>query len=194
MRATERQGDAPAEGVVVQRLRTEATNWINAVALQSGRIDRRFRKQHAGHVEIQALEVDLHFFLVAAVRLRRCIERVSRRIPGLSGPLTTRLRSFDIDAPSLLRLRNVSEHIDEYNLDQGRDDTVSRRKVQTWYLDTANSCGPIWGWLGERLDIEQTEKAARRLYCGFLSDCDAWTDSMHTEIGTICDPSEAFKP
>ncbi|VBA59029.1 hypothetical protein [Mycobacterium attenuatum] len=174
MRATERQGDAPAEGVVVHRLRAEATNWINAVALQSGRIDRCFRKQHAGHVEIQALEVDLHFFLVAAVRPRRCIERVSRRIPGLSGPLTTRLRSFDLDAPSLLRLRNVSEHIDEYNLDQGRDDTVSRREVQTWYLDTANSGGPIWGWLGERLDIEQTEKAALALYRGFLSDVDTW--------------------
>lgn len=124
MRATERQRDAPTEDVVVQRVRTEATNWINAVALQSGRIDRRFRKQHAGHVEIKALEVDLHFFLVAAVRLRRCIEQMSRRIPGLSGPLTTRLRSFDIEAPSLLRLRNVSEHIDEYNLDQGHDDTV----------------------------------------------------------------------
>lgn len=145
MRATERQRNAPSEGVIVERLRTEATNWINAVALQSGRIDRRFRKQHADHVELQTLEVDLHFFLVAAVRLRRCIEQVSRRIPGLSGPLATRLHSFDTVAPSLLRLRNVSEHIDEYNLDQGRDDTVSRRQVQTWYLDTSKESSHIAG-------------------------------------------------
>lgn len=45
MRATERQRNAPSEGVIVERLRTEATNWINAVALQSGRIDRRFNKR-----------------------------------------------------------------------------------------------------------------------------------------------------
>ncbi|SHQ38508.1 hypothetical protein [Mycobacteroides abscessus] len=182
MRATEHQRDALREGVVVERLRTEATNWINAVALQSGRIDRRFRKQHADHVEIQTLEVDLHFFLVAAVRLRRCIEQVSRRIPELSGPLSTRLRSFDMEAPSLLRLRNVSEHIDEYNVDQGRDDTVSRRQVQTWYLDSASSGGPIWGWLGQRLDIEQTEKAALSLYRGFLTDCDRWIGTVRPAV------------
>lgn len=97
MKATQRQRNAPSEGVIVERLRTEATNWINAVALQSGRIDGRLRKQHADHVEIQTLEVDLHFFLVAAIRLRRCIEQVSRLIPGLSGPLATRLHSFDTE-------------------------------------------------------------------------------------------------
>lgn len=187
MTATERQRVAPSEDVVVQRLRTEATNWINAVALQSGRIDRRFRKQHADHVEIQAREIDLHFFLVAAVRLRRCIERVSQCIPGLSGPLSTRLRSFDIEAASSVRLRNVSEHIDEYNLDQGHDETVSRRQVQTWYLDTTDSGGPIWGWLGERLDIEQTEKAALSLYRGFLTDCDTWIDSAQWADGMSAD-------
>lgn len=191
MRATERQRGTPSEGVIVERLRTEATNWINAVALQSGRIDRRFRKQYADHIEIQTLEVDLHFFLVAAVRFRRCIEQVSRRIPGLSGPLTTRLRRFDIEASSLLRLRNVSEHIDEYNIDQGRDDTVSRRQVQTWYLDTASSGGPVWGWLGQRLDIEQTEKAALSLYRGFLTDCDTWIGTARpavTSTGMSADP------
>lgn len=146
----------------MERLRTEATNWINAVSLQSGRIDRRFRKQYPDHVEIQALEVDLHFFVVAAVRLRRCIEQVPRRVPGLSGQLTIRLRSFDVDTPSLLRLRNVSEHVDEYNLDEGHDGTVSRRQMQTWYLDTSAGGGAIWGWLGQRLDIERTAKAAVR--------------------------------
>jgi len=186
MRATERQGHAPSEGVVVERLRTEATNWFNAVALQSGRIDRRFRKQYPDHVEIQALEIDLHFFLVAAVRLRRCIEQVSRRVPGLSGRVTTRLRSFDIETPSLLRLRNVSEHVDEYNLDEGHDDTVSRRQVQTWYLDTADGGGAIWGWLGQRLDIERTAKAALSLYRGFLSDVDTWA------VAALADTHEAI--
>lgn len=162
----------------MERLRTEATNWINAVALPSGRIGRRFCTQYPEQVEVQALEVDLHFFLVAVARLRRCIERTARRVSGLDVPLGRRLRAFDGEVPSLLRLRlrlrNVSEHVDEYNLDEGRDETVSRRQIQTWYLDTAGNGGPIWGWLCERLDIEQTEKAALALYRGFLSDCDGW--------------------
>ncbi|WP_225222615.1 hypothetical protein [Rhodococcus ruber] len=169
-----RGNDVPSEGVVVERLRTEATNWINAVALQSGRIDRRFRKEYPEQAEVQALEVDLHFFLVAVVRLRRCIERTASRVPGLGSTLDGRLRVFDGEVPSLLRLRNVSEHIDEYNLDEGRDVTVSRRQVQTRYLDKSSDGGAIWGWLGERIDIEQTEKAALALYRGFFSDCDAW--------------------
>lgn len=175
--------DPPSEGVVVERLRTEATNWINAVSLQSGRIGRRFRKQYPEHVEVQALEVDLHFFLVAVVRLRRCIERTARRVAGLDAPLSNRLVAFDGNVPWLLRVRNVSEHIDEYNLDEGRDETVSRRQVQTWYLDTADDGGPIWGWLGERLDIEQTEKAALALYRGFLSDCEAWITARTDDNG-----------
>jgi hypothetical protein len=75
---------------------------------------------------------------------------------------------------------------------EGRDETVSRRQVQTWYLDTANSGGPIWGWLGQRLDIEQAEKAALSLYRGFLSDVDAWTGAAPTgaENTKINQPSD----
>lgn len=125
MRATLRHGCGAAEGVVVQRLRTEGDQLDQCSATSIRTHLRRFRRQHAD-IEIQVLEVDLHCFLVAAVHLRRCIERMSRRMPGFSGPLTTRLRSVDIDAPSLLRPRNVSEHIDQYNLDLVRRMTSSR--------------------------------------------------------------------
>jgi hypothetical protein len=81
-----------SERVVVERLRTEATNWINAVALQSGRIGRRSRKQYPEQLEVQALEVDLHFFLVTVIRLRRRIEGTARRVSGLDAPLGRRLR------------------------------------------------------------------------------------------------------
>lgn len=56
---TFRDNDVASEGVVVERLRTEATNWIDAVALQSGRIDRRFRTEYPEQAEVQALEIDL---------------------------------------------------------------------------------------------------------------------------------------
>ncbi|BAX97338.1 hypothetical protein MSTE_02022 [Mycobacteroides stephanolepidis] len=174
MRGPNGPGHPPSEPVIAERLRTEATNWINGVSLQSSRIAQAFRNRHSSHVDFQALEIDLHFFLIAVFRLRRCVERVSNRVRGLSVPLTARVGVFDDAIPSLRRLRNVSEHIDEYNLDEGRDSQVSRIQVQTWYLDTAEGGGLIWGWLGERLDVEQTHEAALLLYRGFLADVDTW--------------------
>ena len=143
------------------------------MSLPSGRIGRRFRKQYPEQVEVQALYVELHFFVVAVIRFYRCIERTAKRVVGLDAPIGSHLRTFDEDVPWLLRVRAVSEHFDEHNLDEGRDGTISSRQVQTWYVDIAEDGGPIWGWLGERLDMEQTEKAALALYRGFLSDCEA---------------------
>ena len=87
---------------------------------------------------------------------------------------------LDNEIPSLLRLRNVSEHADEYNLDLGRDRNVSRRQVQTWFLDTAEAGGPIWGWLGERLNVGLAEQAALALYRGFVADCKVLFDGAST--------------
>jgi hypothetical protein len=56
---------------------------------QPGGIGRRFRKQYPEQPEVQALEVNLHFFLVAVIRLRRCIEGTARRVSGLDVPLDT---------------------------------------------------------------------------------------------------------
>lgn len=166
--------DPPSNTVIVERLRTEATTWINAVALQAGRIDRRHRKRYLEPAEGDALEVDLHFFLVALVRLRRCVSRVGSHVPEIEPALTRLMRGFDEAVPSLAKLRNVSEHIDEYNLDVGRDSSVSRRQVQTWYMDSSPTGGLIWGWLGERLDVEAADQRALTLYKEFCEECDGW--------------------
>ncbi|MEJ1230709.1 MAG: hypothetical protein WDM88_09130 [Galbitalea sp.] len=65
-------------------------------------------------------------------------------------------------------------HIDEYSLDAGWDGSVSRRQVQTWFADTAEDGGLIWGWLGERLDVREADRASLTLYWGFVADCDVW--------------------
>ena len=167
--------DPPSAAAVVERLRAEATTWSNAVALQAGRIDRRHRKRYPEPAEVGALEVDLHFFLVALVRLRRCVSRVGSHVSAIEPSLSRHLRSFDDAIPSLAKLRNVSEHIDEYNLDAGRDPSVSRRQVQTWYMDSSPSGNVIWGWLGERLDVGAADRGAMTLYRGLCDDCDSWT-------------------
>ena len=173
--------DPPSEGVIFERLRTEATLWIDAVHLQVARIDRRHAQEDMEPVEITAVEVDLHFLLVALVRLQRCVNRVGENVPGLRASLDERSSTFDGEIPSLRKLRNVSEHIDEYNLDAGRDRSVSRRQVQTWAMATNDDGGLVWNWLGESLDVHRSQDAAVALYRGFLSDCDAYFPPHRSE-------------
>jgi hypothetical protein len=174
--------DPPSEGVIFERLRTESTIWINAVHLQVTRIDRRHAQKYMELEDITAVEVDLHFLLVALVRLQRCVNRVGANIPGLSASLDQRASIFEREIPSLRKLRNVSEHIDEYNLDAGRNRSVSRRQVQTWAFDTNDDGGLVWRWLGETLDVRRSQEAAVALYRGFLSECDAYFLHHRTKI------------
>jgi hypothetical protein len=173
--------EPPSEGVIVERLRTEATLWINAVHLQVARINRRHAKENMEPVEITTIEVDLHFLLVALVRLQRCVNRVCETVPGLRTTLDAHSSTFDGEIPPLRKLRNVSEHIDEYNLDAGRNPSVSRRQVQTWAMVTNDDGGLVWKWLGESLDVQRSEAAAVALYRGFLSDCDAYLTAHRSE-------------
>ena len=173
--------DPPSEGVILERLRTEATTWINAVHLQATRLDRRHSKTDMEDVDVTAIEVDLHFLLVALVRLQRCIARIGETVPGLHDTIARRARLFEDEIPSLRMLRNVSEHSDDYNLDAGHDRSVSRRQVQTWALDTNDDGGVIWRWLGESLDVRRSQEAAVALYRGFLFDWDAYVSQHRPE-------------
>jgi hypothetical protein len=169
--------DPPSDAVAIERLRTEAKTWINAVVLQAGRIDRRHRKRHLEPEAVEALEIDLHFFLVALDRLRRCVNRAGGHLSDLAAELDSHIADFDGAVPALMKLRNVAAHVDEYNLDRGRDSSVSRRQVQIWFMDSSVDGGLVWGWLGERLDVLVAEGAARRLYAAFTGACDLWTSS-----------------
>lgn len=173
--------DLPSPAVIVERLCTEATTWTNAVALQAGRIDRRHRKRYLEPAEAEALEVDLHFLLVALVRLRRCVSRLGSRVPELQPLLSGHLTRFDAVAPWLSKLRNVSEHIDEYNLDDGWDKSVSRRQVQNWYMDSSAGGTLIWGWLGERLDVAAAEQAALALYRAMCDSSESWIQAVRAD-------------
>lgn len=173
--------EPPSEGVVLERLKTEATLWINAVHLQAARIERRHSRENIEDVEITATEVDLHFLLVALVRLQRCVNRAGANVGKLRPSLDQRTGIFDSEIPSLRKLRNVSKHIDEYNVDEGRDRSVSRRQVQTWAIETNGDGGLIWNWLGESLDVGRAQEAAVALHRGFLFDCDDYFARNHLE-------------
>ncbi len=138
--------------------------------------------------DAEAFEIDLHLLLVALVRLRRCIDRAARGIPEMESALKSHLRFFHQEVRGLEKLRNVSEHIDEYNVDEGRDSSVSRRQVQNWYIDSSSSGGAIWGWLGERLDVDAADQAAGRLYSGFIEEYRGWINAQR--LGAESERSE----
>jgi hypothetical protein len=62
---------------------------------------------------------DFDFLIVALTRLRRAT-RLAARIPQLQASLGTALVQFDKALPDLKKMRDVSEHIDDYAIDQGR--------------------------------------------------------------------------
>jgi hypothetical protein len=101
---------------------------------------------------------DLQFFIQTLRRLRRCAELVSR-LPDHSA-MRTGIGEFDAALPSLLTMRNVGEHIDDYALDSdNRRHPVSSRQLQVGQWDGVN-----FSWLDETLNVDDAMEAADRLY------------------------------
>jgi hypothetical protein len=61
-------------------------------------------------------------------------------------------------------MRNVGEHIDEYAVEGGQDESVGRRALQVGSFDATTLV-----WLGERLDADEALAAAEQLY-GAIQD------------------------
>lgn len=110
---------------LIERMRSEATTWINAVHMQH----RRAKNPHEDDVWRQ--EIDLYFLLVALTRLRRAVG-LATRVAELQDPLLDRLIEFDRAIPSLTTLRNVAEHFDDYTTGKGRAANVKRHQLQVW--------------------------------------------------------------
>lgn len=186
----------PTDEVVVYRLRTEAITWVNAVALQAGRLDRRSGGSElklSNPIDLDVLRADLHFFVVALSRLRRCVTRAGARVPTLREPLALEVGAFDATVPWLQKVRNVAEHIDEYNLDEGRNPSVRRQQVQVWSLGKSPGGSLIWTWLGENIDIGAADDAGVRLYRAFEATTSEWLGAASHDVDSSpnrSDPNE----
>ena len=145
---------------LLRRLRSEATTWVNAVRMQ------RTRLKPVDHRDIWEVEIDLHFLLVALVRLERAVIRAVDDA-GLRPAMASELEEFNTSIPGLRRMRDVGEHADEYNLSKGRRIDVPRSQVQSWGLGKSNSGGLVWKWIGQELDVDSASDAASRLYNSF---------------------------
>jgi hypothetical protein len=156
------QASPVTDSALVERMRTEATRWVNAVHMQH----RRISAPGAG---VWQLEADLHFLFVSMTRLRRAIGLVTK-VDQLQESLTGRIAHFDGHAPYLSRLRNVGEHFDDHTAGRGHDAQVSRAQLQTWSMDLDPEGDLSWTWLGQKVNLAQAHAAATDLYRGFLAD------------------------
>ena len=69
------------------------------------------------------------------------------------------LHKFNISIPFLKKFRDVGEHFDEYSVDSGNRNDVTRFDLQVgkWNNDS-------FEWLGETLNILDTKNAAKELF------------------------------
>ncbi|MGH8826670.1 MAG: hypothetical protein ACRDVZ_03520, partial [Jiangellaceae bacterium] len=132
-----------ADNALVQRMLTEATTWINAVHMQHRRITSPLIGPEAPGSEVFRQEIDLHFMLVALIRLR-CAVGLTTRVEALQDGLLEQLVAFDERVPGLSRLRNVAEHVDDYTTGRGRQSDIRRSQLQAWSLGEEPDRGTVW--------------------------------------------------
>lgn len=156
------------DAALVQRMRTEATTWINAVHMQHRRVTEPVVDPSAPGNEVWRQEIDLHFLLVALTRLRRAIG-LTAHVHELHGAVLQHLTAFDEMVPSLRTFRNVAEHFDDYTTGRGRVAEITRQQLQTWSLDGPTSRGLVWRWLDIEFPVDVSHDAATALYRTFLA-------------------------
>lgn len=103
---------------------------------------------------------DFDLLAVGLVRLKRCAE-LACELPEARLSLSETIEEFDTKLPSLMRVRNVAEHIDDYALERGHDNTVSRFSLEVSQFE---SDGPALSWHGGYLHAETALSAAEQLF------------------------------
>lgn len=158
---------------LVERMRTEATTWVNGVHMQHHRISKPLAVPDDPSAGAWRQEIDLHFLLVALTRLRRAVG-LATRVGLIQQALLVRIAEFDDQVPYLLRLRNVGEHFDDYTIGKGRDSQVKRAQLQTWSMGSDTNGQLTWTWLGVEMRPAEAHAAAKNLYRGFLADAEQY--------------------
>ncbi len=114
---------------------------------------QRARLEPSQNRDLWEVEIDLHFLLVALVRLERAVARAAGEVAALQPTLTDELESCRRALPGLRRMRDIGEHADEYNISKGRRTDVRRAEVQSWGMHTNSAGGLVWQWIGQELDL-----------------------------------------
>lgn len=144
--------------------------WFRAVRLQAARATAPVSEPTPSTLpdvmaQVEVLEVDTEFFLVALRRLWRC---ASYLVPDvLSEPdnqLVEAVATFEAAVPDLANLRNAAEHFDDHARGKGR----ALEPGEPFYGGFVAGFGADadrWMYLGERrVSVREALAAAEALY------------------------------
>ena len=121
----------PADGATYERARRRANFLMWTVALQR----RRLKTNEPEDDEfIFRRWADRDFLVVALTRLRRAAI-LAAKVPALTGAMQKALTNFDAALPTLKKVRDVSEHFDDYAMDRGHDRRISRMSLESDVID-----------------------------------------------------------
>lgn len=155
----------PTAAATYERARRLANIAIWSVHLQC----RRLRAAEPEDVDFVLRKwADFDFLVVALVRLRRAA-RLTAQVPELESSLLAAIETFDSTLPGLKRLRNVAEHIDDYAVDRGREQSVGRQSLEVSSLDAE---GPTLHWLDSALNATEALQASERLFAAVKEGLD----------------------
>lgn len=145
----------PTDPALLERALSLCNQEIFTVHLQ-------FRRLHTDEPEDRSFVfrkwADFQFFIVALQRLRRSA-LIAANVQAVSSLIERGIKAFDKALPGLIAMRNVSEHIDEYAIDRGRNTDIFRSQLQV-----STQEGNTFYWLGHTINITGAVKAAEDLF------------------------------
>lgn len=98
--------------------------------------------------------VDFHFLLIALGRLEKAAQLVNSVVD-----ISVGLNHFKQELPWLRKLRNVLEHIDEYQQGIGRNSSIKTSELHVFGGGKDNM-----HWLGEEVEYKKVLSASNNLF------------------------------
>ena len=149
-----RQVDEPSDAATIERAHRLANEAMHMVALQHRRVRTEEPEDRAFAFRWWA---DLQFLVISLRRLRLAAVLATKHQASRAA-VKRAVETFDEVLPSLRRMRNIGEHIDEYAIEKGHDRQVDRRQLEVGAFD-----GTTFEWLGGRLNIDEGLAAGESL-------------------------------
>jgi hypothetical protein len=160
----------PSDAAILERAKSLCNEACFTIALQHRRLQTT---EPEDEVFVMRWWADVQFLIVALRRLRRSAE-LAARVPSISGDLRAAIRKFDNALPTVAKMRNVGEHIDNYGVDAPKrhHPDIDRRQLQVGTWD-----GTVFRWLGSELDIDDAMQAFGAVKQAAESHCRAEKES-----------------
>ena len=132
-----------------------ANIYVHAVAMQISRVRQKVSDSDQFVMRPFA---DLEFLLVTLVRLKRAACAI-REVPVAREAMQQAIKEYDKRLPALKDLRNITEHYDDYLLEQGRISKVDRSGLLTKTMSPESI-----DWMGYRMNLNEIMAAAEALF------------------------------